>query len=699
MGIHVTSCGSKAKSATPAFASLGFGITCLLDLESLNLADSVAVAIVPEDKRPDASRAAEATEGPEIVRRRAGSFPPCNVPDRIILESDAGPIHESGHATRFIPIRYLNGRLMRDSRVFGTITATLMLAAFAGCAVPQPRGDGKYAYLQEPGTKAWYHLYLPVDYINNNGIYPVPGRRLWPLVMTFHGMKPYDNARPQEREWEKEADIYGYIVCAPELHTSNSFMEYPLTKEHDYVLRDKQNVIAIMDQVFATTRADPKAVLSTSWSCGGYLAHYFVNRFPNRFSCLATRLSNFSAALLNESTVPLYRQTPIAIFIGDGDFPACMTESEEAVAWYKARDFSVVRGKMIDDMGHKRIPQTAAAFFAEQLGIKPLRPAEAAATVAQVQMTEYYPPPELIASMSPPTLLASRRSAGSEDLAGSGRAGSPDLGTRLRRKPPVYTAVNAGRSYPFGVKPSFDPNPADTSISVPESRRPAGSAAGSARVARDRRPANWLTPTRNPSAPREPAVASGTADARLGAQSDDRATRTDNRRRSSSGVADRATPLPRFRRSFSPRDAGPHGYPLAALSRQNRPSSDANRAVAAADRQSGNPKAAPPPARSVPAKRVNVKLGGPAIGIAPHYLDYSVDLPRRAMAGADFLWMDNGVWMGDESRGVRILETPGLHRISVLVITKDNQEYRGAATVQVLQRTAQNAPAQRAARR
>jgi hypothetical protein len=48
--------------------------------------------------------------------------------------------------------------------------------------------------------------------------------------------------------------------------------------------------------------------------------------------------------------------------------------------------------------------------------------------------------------------------------------------------------------------------------------------------------------------------------------------------------------------------------------------------------------------------------------------------------------MDNGVWIGDEARGVKILESPGLHRISVLVVTADNMEYRGTATVQVLDR-------------
>ncbi len=259
----------------------------------------------------------------------------------------------------------------------------------SGCAVHQPRGEGLYQHVQEPSTKAWYHLYLPADYVKNDGQYPGDGQRLWPLVVTFHGMKPYDTARAQEREWEQEADNYGYIVCAPELHTSNGLMEYPLRKEHGYVLRDKANVIAIMDHVCATTRADRGAVLSTSWSCGGYLAHYFVNRFPGRFTHLAPRLSNFSPGLLDESTVPAYRDVPIAIFIGDGDFSACRKESEKAIEWYIAHGFKSVSGKMVDNMTHQRIPQTAAAFFAERLGISPLHPVEAAETIGRIHMTDY----------------------------------------------------------------------------------------------------------------------------------------------------------------------------------------------------------------------------------------------------------------------------------------------------------------------
>ncbi len=91
------------------------------------------------------------------------------------------------------------------------------------------------------------------------------------------------------------------------------------------------------------------------------------------------------------------------------------------------------------------------------------------------------------------------------------------------------------------------------------------------------------------------------------------------------------------------------------------------------------------PRRRGRAKRVNIMFKGPAIGTSPHYLAYSAGLSLELLDVADFLWKDNGVWMGDEARGVKILESPGLHRITVLLVTRDNKEYRGMATVQVLQ--------------
>lgn len=562
---------------------------------------------------------------------------------------------------------------MSRTRIAGLIFPLLALGFCTGCPVPQERGQGKYQYITEPTKQGGYHLYLPVDYVKNDGRHPRGGDKKWPLVMTFHGMKPYDNALPQEREWEKEADTYGYIVCAPKLETCDSFMEYPLTREHDYVIRDRDRVMAIMDHVFATTRADPRAVLSTSWSCGGYLAHYFVNRFPDRFACIATRLSNFSPQLLLDANVSRYRSMPVAIFIGDGDFPACKSESEEAVAWYTAKGFSTVRGKMIDNIGHRRIPQTAAAFFAEQLNLQPLHAEAAAQTVATLQMVDYQPSVALASAMGAKAVIVNDTSSQPPPRVDAASPGSAASGLP-RPTPVINTPPPPRRAEP--VKP----NPATY----------AGASDG--RGETNRATPTYSAPgvtTRTPSAPSNNSrVASAppskptTPDPRVGTRSAPVETSARDTR-----VADASTrrnPPPPIPSTF-----GGNGEREQAPVRDNPPSRRGNDTARSSPPVAPNVTTPTPTRPRTPsrAKRANINLNGP-VGPAPHFLTYNVDLPAQSLDGADFLWMDNGVWMGDEPSGSKVLDSPGLHRISVLVITRNNEEYRGAATVNVLDRAA-----------
>ncbi len=499
---------------------------------------------------------------------------------------------------------------MVKSRIVISLFSASCLLFLTGCPIPQPRGKGLYQHIQEPMTKAWYHLYLPVDYVRNNGMHPdYPKVKKWPLVMTFHGMKPYDNALPQEREWEQEADTYGYIVCAPQLSTSDSFMQFPLRKEHSYVLRDRRNVLAIMDHVFATTRADRSRVLSTSWSCGGYLAHYFPNRFPDKFCCIATRLSNFCADLMVEATVPRYRDVPVAVFIGDGDFPACKEESEFAVAWYKTRGFNV-EGKMIDRMGHRRIPQTAAAFFARTIGIDPIRPIEAARTLRKLQMTRYDPPAELLRKMAPRSgrlAVASAKTRGqnrNRSAGGNKASDSIPLPSRpvssLRQSTLAYAPVKLGTRYPFDRVPQYDPLPEPIGTTKKRSRMTPASGERSTRVAQAspknrKQSGNLIYPPGDPSQTRDntagtsaatkgspggqavpPKTGSKTPKAPRGDKTRERprvATasgepRSKDSGRRGAGTQDRKSADASWRpppRDFSPRDAGPRNYSVVAF--------------------------------------------------------------------------------------------------------------------------------------
>ncbi|MFH0980690.1 MAG: PHB depolymerase family esterase [Planctomycetota bacterium] len=241
-----------------------------------------------------------------------------------------------------------------------------------GCAVPQRPGGGKEFHLQEPQTKAWYWLYLPKDDADGRRDAAAAGKKS-PLVMTFHGMKPFDNAHSQCREWQQEADRYGYVVCAPELLTPDLASPVPLNHVPSSLERDERAILAIMDEVLRTVDVDPNAVLVTSWSYGGYVAHYMLNRHPERFSCLAVKQSNFSADLLDPKRVPRYRDYKIAVFYTQNDFAICQRESQEAAVWYSRHGFDLTFAEFADK-GHERTPSLAAAFFARACGIQAKTP-------------------------------------------------------------------------------------------------------------------------------------------------------------------------------------------------------------------------------------------------------------------------------------------------------------------------------------
>jgi len=97
-----------------------------------------------------------------------------------------------------------------------------------GCVVGQPPGNGQLLYLTEAKTGNGYYLYLPEDYVRSEGLRS-PDKK-WPIVVSFHGMRPFDSAGAQIREWQQEADRYGFVVIAPDTRISDLLGELPLDR-------------------------------------------------------------------------------------------------------------------------------------------------------------------------------------------------------------------------------------------------------------------------------------------------------------------------------------------------------------------------------------------------------------------------------------------------------------------------------------
>jgi poly(3-hydroxybutyrate) depolymerase len=246
----------------------------------------------------------------------------------------------------------------------------LLLAS--GCTVPQPRGEGTLERLVEPTRKASYWRYLPKDYVQASET--ARAQRRWPVVVSFHGMKPFDTAHAQALEWEQEADRYNFVVVAPDLKAPDVLRQFPVRKMDPSIESDERTTLAVIEHVFATTHADRGNVLATSWSSGGYIAHFMFNRHPERFTCLAVRQSNFSSQILDAYQVSRSRNYPVLILTTQNDLGNVKQETKEAIQWYDQHAYSNLAWVEMKGLGHERTPDLAAAFFAQVAGVEPNRP-------------------------------------------------------------------------------------------------------------------------------------------------------------------------------------------------------------------------------------------------------------------------------------------------------------------------------------
>jgi len=244
-----------------------------------------------------------------------------------------------------------------------------MAAALGGCVVPQGRGRGTRFFLREPASGRAYFVYLPVGYTPSMS---------WPLVLSLHGMKPFDHAESQELEWEMLADKHRMVVVAPDIHNSDLFMEYPLRRISRGVAEDERVVMKIVKYVTKGCNIDPRKIYATSWSSGGYLLHYIVANNPDIFAAVCARGSCFSIDTVN--SIPkrkvarlAERKIPVMIYYGSNDFGGVRQESKQAIKWYKKLDIPVA-SEIITGRGHSRVPDLAADFFSQHGG--PARPVQ-----------------------------------------------------------------------------------------------------------------------------------------------------------------------------------------------------------------------------------------------------------------------------------------------------------------------------------
>ncbi|MDD4888811.1 MAG: prolyl oligopeptidase family serine peptidase [Phycisphaerae bacterium] len=249
--------------------------------------------------------------------------------------------------------------LRRTATVLGT-AGLLLLAAAGGCMVPQSQNvHGNTGDIREAVSGGNYYLYLPQGYNPSRG-------QKYPLIVSIHGMKPFDNAYPQLMTWRKICDDNDWIAIAPQLRSPDMLNQFPFRRIDRAILEDEARIVSAIQDVRSRYAVDSRYVMLTGWSSGGYLIHYTAARHPELFTMIAPQGANFSEDIMPQYVTDAAKEIPVYIYHGSFDLPMVVKDSNAAARWYIRHGYRTVK---MDEApgGHERHPELAARFFASIL--------------------------------------------------------------------------------------------------------------------------------------------------------------------------------------------------------------------------------------------------------------------------------------------------------------------------------------------
>jgi hypothetical protein len=249
------------------------------------------------------------------------------------------------------------GRMIRAAGL--AVIVVLAGMAMTGCADEAwRRADGtiitgKIGSQKEATTGHVYHVYVPTTY---------NAKRAYPLVITGHGMFPWDEAAGQRDRWVDVAERYGLIVAAPDCDSATAFLGVPTDRPAPELVRDEKAVLGIVKELESRYNINRDAIMITGWSAGAFQAHFTGLRHPEIFRCIVGRCGNFNDHLVTDDVALRARHMHVYCFYGESDWPGFANQSREANYWYTIRGFHnfVIRSM---PGGHDPNQLEAARYF------------------------------------------------------------------------------------------------------------------------------------------------------------------------------------------------------------------------------------------------------------------------------------------------------------------------------------------------
>ncbi len=165
-----------------------------------------------------------------------------------------------------------------------------------------------------------------------------------PLILFLHGRGECgdDLALVKRQGLAKvvaEADDFPFIVVSPQCATDRDWSAY------------NDTLIALLDELIATHRLDPRMVILTGLSLGGRGSWELAYLHPERFACVAPVCGRIPDVPDFLSHICVLKDKPIWVFHGAQDKRVLITNSERMVAALRACG-SAVRFTIYPDAGH-----------------------------------------------------------------------------------------------------------------------------------------------------------------------------------------------------------------------------------------------------------------------------------------------------------------------------------------------------------
>ncbi len=241
-----------------------------------------------------------------------------------------------------------------------------LLMVFApGCPITQSQDTPvDHQVLRDQITNTKYYLYVPSTYNKS---------KKYPMVITLHGTNPWDDAWMQIREWKALAEKEQFIVVAPQLRhfSTDGITHVPLDTRLRSLEEDDKVILAVYNEVMHRYRIDPKRVLLTGFSAGGYPMYYTGLRHQDKFAALIARACNGDTRIMEGAGTQVEGpHIPVIIFYGKDDLGRIQKQSIASFQWLRRHGWNSKNTKWKEIKGgHLRRPETCYSYWQTYVGL------------------------------------------------------------------------------------------------------------------------------------------------------------------------------------------------------------------------------------------------------------------------------------------------------------------------------------------